>query len=85
MDVCLHSGFAYQLKGTVESEKIKQKLEEDKSLLLQEKVSALVLVLFHSPPGRGQMLLQLLNLEVSEGEFLFHLHHGGERMKDFLR
>ncbi|XP_030337206.1 basal body-orientation factor 1 isoform X2 [Strigops habroptila] len=36
-DVCLHSAFAYQLKGTVELEKIKQKLEEDKSLLLQEK------------------------------------------------
>ncbi|KFQ41645.1 Coiled-coil domain-containing protein 176, partial [Nestor notabilis] len=36
-DVCLHNAFAYQLKGTVELEKIKQKLEEDKSLLLQKK------------------------------------------------
>lgn len=52
-NVCLHGAFAYQLKETMELQKIKQKLEEDKTVLLQEKVSALVLILFHSPPGRG--------------------------------
>ncbi|XP_035757833.1 basal body-orientation factor 1 isoform X2 [Egretta garzetta] len=36
-NVSLHSAFAYQLKETMELQKIKQKLEEDKALLLQEK------------------------------------------------
>uniref|UniRef100_A0A663DWR7 Basal body orientation factor 1 n=1 Tax=Aquila chrysaetos chrysaetos TaxID=223781 RepID=A0A663DWR7_AQUCH len=35
--VCLHGAFAYQLKETMELKKIKQKLEEDKTVLLQEK------------------------------------------------
>lgn len=52
-NVRLHGAFACQLKEIMELQKIKQKLEEDKTLLLQEKVSALVLILFHSPPGRG--------------------------------
>ncbi|NXC77549.1 BBOF1 factor, partial [Anhinga anhinga] len=36
-NVRLHCAFAYQLKETMELQKIKQKLEEDKALLLQEK------------------------------------------------
>jgi len=52
-NICLHGAFAYQMKATIELQKIVQKLEEDKALLLQEKVSALVLILFCSPPGRG--------------------------------
>ncbi|KAM6069630.1 LOW QUALITY PROTEIN: basal body-orientation factor 1 [Theristicus caerulescens] len=36
-NVCLHGAFAYQLKETRELQKIKQKLEADKTLLLQEK------------------------------------------------
>ncbi|XP_052639679.1 basal body-orientation factor 1 [Harpia harpyja] len=36
-NVCLHGAFAYQLKETMELQKIKQKLEEDKTVLLQEK------------------------------------------------
>ncbi|KFV60593.1 Coiled-coil domain-containing protein 176, partial [Gavia stellata] len=36
-NVCFHGAFAYQLKETMELLKIKQKLEEDKTLLLQEK------------------------------------------------
>ncbi|XP_074959564.1 basal body-orientation factor 1 isoform X1 [Phalacrocorax aristotelis] len=36
-NVRLHCAFAYQLKETMELQKIKQKLEEDKTLLLQEK------------------------------------------------
>ncbi|NXW04035.1 BBOF1 factor, partial [Fregetta grallaria] len=36
-NVRLHSAFAYQLKETMELQKIKQKLEEDKTLLLKEK------------------------------------------------
>lgn len=52
-NVGLHGVFAYQLKETMELQKINQKLEEDKTLLLQEKVCGLVLILFQSPPGRG--------------------------------
>ncbi|NXI40633.1 BBOF1 factor, partial [Galbula dea] len=36
-NVRLHDAFAYQLKETMELQKIKQKLENDKTLLLQEK------------------------------------------------
>ncbi|KAF1473538.1 Basal body-orientation factor 1, partial [Pygoscelis antarcticus] len=36
-NVRLHGAFAYQLKEIMELQKIKQKLEEDKTLLLQEK------------------------------------------------
>ncbi|NXK08877.1 BBOF1 factor, partial [Herpetotheres cachinnans] len=36
-NVRLHDAFAYQLKDTMELQKIKQKLEEDKTLLLQGK------------------------------------------------
>ncbi|NXQ95552.1 BBOF1 factor, partial [Sagittarius serpentarius] len=36
-NVCLRSAFAYQLKETMELQKIKQKLEEDKTVLLREK------------------------------------------------
>ncbi|KAM9291449.1 basal body-orientation factor 1 [Morus bassanus] len=36
-NVRLHCAFAYQLKETMELQKIKQKLEKDKTLLLQEK------------------------------------------------
>ncbi|NXV90947.1 BBOF1 factor, partial [Calonectris borealis] len=36
-NVCLHSAFAYQLRETMELQKIKQKLEEGKTLLLKEK------------------------------------------------
>nr|XP_009921115.1 PREDICTED: basal body-orientation factor 1 [Haliaeetus albicilla] len=36
-NVCLHGAFAHQLKETMELQKIKQKLEEDKTVLLQEK------------------------------------------------
>lgn len=61
-NVCLHGAFAYQLKETMELQKIKQKLEEDKTVLLQEKVSALVLILFHSPPGRGIQMYTDVNL-----------------------
>lgn len=40
-NVHLHDAFAYQLKEIIESQKIKLKLEEDKTVLLQ-KVSAQV-------------------------------------------
>ncbi|NXL07256.1 BBOF1 factor, partial [Mesembrinibis cayennensis] len=36
-NICLHGAFAYQLKETRELQKIKQKLEADKTLLLQER------------------------------------------------
>ncbi|NWI65129.1 BBOF1 factor, partial [Todus mexicanus] len=36
-NVCLHDAFAYRLKETMELQKIRQKLEKDKTLLLQEK------------------------------------------------
>lgn len=52
-NIRLHGASSYHLKEATELQKMKQKLEEDKILLLQEKVSALILVLFHSPPGRG--------------------------------
>lgn len=52
-NIRLQGAFSYNLKEKTELQKTKQKLEEDKTLLLLEKVSALVLILFHFPPGRG--------------------------------
>lgn len=52
-NIRLHGASSYHLKEATELQKMKQKLEEDKILLSQEKVSVLVLVLFRSPPRRG--------------------------------
>lgn len=52
-NIHLHGASSSHLKEATELQKMKQKLEEDKILLSQEKVSVLVLVLFHSPPERG--------------------------------
>ncbi|XP_054683073.1 basal body-orientation factor 1 [Grus americana] len=70
-NVRLHDAFAYQLKETMELQKIKQKLEEDKTLLLQEKetneglIRKKILQINHQKAQIGELQRKVEKLEMA--------------------
>ncbi|NWU63387.1 BBOF1 factor, partial [Pterocles burchelli] len=70
-NACLHSTCAKQLKETMELQKIKQKLEEDKTLLLQEKetseglIQKKILQISHQKAQIGDLKRKVEKLEMA--------------------
>ncbi|NXT27226.1 BBOF1 factor, partial [Syrrhaptes paradoxus] len=70
-NACLHSACAKQLKETMELQKIKQKLEEDKTLLLQEKetseglIQKQILQISHQKAQIGDLQHKVEKLEMA--------------------